>query len=902
MISSPPETLLGPSVLESHPSDTDIQQSATDSQPSETDSPNGNVMSSDPDVSHLYPSVSAPAEREDDEEVRAERVRRIRRMLSRRRAAGWANQTGYFSGKRGPTLIHRTDWHEIRNIRNSPDSGNTADDVEEYDPRSDRESRGSPSLQLGQAISAANMTRHLLSRGIGVKDIKDVWNEMELWQKDFKLEDLIEWLCDMGRFNIASRILEAVFQDFDPISVGQSFSEIIYGNLALLAIPKDAYWVNFRENQALRLLKLLRVIFKAHEPGSPAKIQFSTVQKTQFVAFHLCRNLPPQELPELYNFLVECHVEFRIFTILHFIDRLAREGDYYKGYIIIQCLQKEGLQASALKAHLCRKAYTLLLSKATRAGNQEDSTAILKSMLAVGLDADTAVYNVLMYNAIQNGRLESALNIYRKLLQDGHKPNTITFTILFHLHKRTGNILEQRKVLQNALEAEQTLSLYMGTDIVHAATLEAPKGKKLQSALEAYQKMFRPAVLVPLGFLAPSKTSDKDKMEPDNATVMVVLTAFIQDQEHFGIIWSLYRRYLELRDSKEWKNYFDLDPTISNLFMYGLGRDIRTLDLSLQVMQDLLSPPKVRWMLKPAPNGYSWSTLAKCFAMHGRMDDAKMVVRVMQIRGYEPTEVTWNDLVRGYLREGRTYEAGELLGGMVRQGMSPLFNLRSQILEVRGDPEFSRGFDLGWAGIGELELDIPKERAFTEEADREQWGPSLMAEAARRSDEERAENVGIEEPVDQIPPVHVEGHWRGIEGIRQQERRKFMEQLRQREREEALVREMRREFESQGRSPQKEVYQQEMEAAREWLEEDKQKRLRERWERRQLNSGDEDWSPMTEGDGDMQEGEEPNPWKDSEKYREWQEKWCEVELGDEVQENGESYTGNDQAPKQKPDS
>ena len=547
---------------------------------------------------------------------------------------------------------------------------------------------------VGRAISAFEMTRHLLSEGKRVQDIKRAWDKLEFWEKDFEIENLMEWLVDMRRYNLAARILEAIHGSFRPEAVGNCYAEIIDGNLATLSIPKgDAYWISFRERQANRLLRLLKVFIKPlGETGAAQKLLFNTLKKTQFVAYHLCRNLAAEDLPVFYKYLVDCGIFLHTMTILHFIDRLCKEGDYYKGFILMKCMVEE---TRMLKFLLVGKAFTLLLSKATKAGNEKVSADILKSMYECGITADTPIYNVLMYNAISGGKVEAALTIYWKMLEEGLEPNQVTYALLFHLHKRNRNITEQHKVVKMTIQSHGRLSAWMGADVVHAAVLNSPKGRRFKGALETFHMFYKPGMLALMG-LVPKIDASLDytnRMDPDVVVVTIVIMAFLRDESDTDRIWQLYQRYKELRESKEHGTFFGLQPVLANGFMHAFGRELRTMDKALEVMQDLTTPSQVQWRLKARPNQYSWSILAKAFTLLRRLDEAQWIIKAMQRDGFRPIEVTWEKLLEAYIEDGRPEEAGETLGHMLAAGVKIKGKTLELLLTVEKSEEFARGVE-----------------------------------------------------------------------------------------------------------------------------------------------------------------------------------------------------------------
>lgn len=582
------------------------------------------------------------------------------------------------------------------------------------------------------------MTKYLLSEGRRVQDIASAWGKLALWQQDFNIEYLVEWLVDLKRPNIAARLLEAIHMSFKTFAVGNCFSEIIDRNLALLSVPKgDLYWVSFREKQARRCLRLLKALLKPEDVEGTLRISFGTIQKTQFVAYTLCKNLPPEDLPAFYKFfLVDCGMRFRTLTILHFIDRLCKEGDYYKGYILMKCMIEEGRRM--LKNLLTRKAFTLLLSKATRAGNEPLSADIIQSMYDCGLSADTPIYNVLMFNAIRCGKLESALNIYRKMQEGGHEPNSVTCAQLFHLHKRTRNLVEQQNVIQMAYQLDGGMSRFMATDVVHAAVLHAEKGRKFQSALEVYQKLFKPGVLGLMGLLPKVEDSfDRTiKQDPDVVVVTVVILAYLQDESDTHRVWQAYQRYKTLEQSAEHGPFFELQSIIANGFMYNFGRELRTMDKALEIMQDLNSPSKIRWKLKTRANRFSWSILAKSFTRHGRLDEAQWIIKAMQREGFQPTEVTWDRLLSAYLEAQRAEEAGETLGEMLRNGIKIKGQTLDMLLTVEKNEDFAKGVErVGkgeeW-GVKRSEVVEVKEEKQSEEDVRKRDRAKFAAELKER--------------------------------------------------------------------------------------------------------------------------------------------------------------------------
>ena len=671
-------------------------------------------------------------------------------------AAGWANHTGYFSAERGPTLIHRTDTTvavpklQPRYITETVPQAQPP--TNEYQPRNDKVGTVGGVFGVGKAVSAFEMTRHLLSRGRRVQDIKVAWDKLEFWEKDFQIEDLMEWLIDMRRYNLAARILEAIHGSFRPEAVGKCYAEIIHGNLATLSMPKgDAYWISFRERQAKRLLRLLKVFIKPLEGSETAQnLLFNSLKKTQFVAYHLCRNLAPEDLPAFYKYLVDCGIFFHTFTILHFIDRLCKEGDYYKGFILMKCMVEEGRTLNFL---LVRKAFTLLLSKATKTGNEEVSADILKSMYTCGLAADTPIYNVLMYNAISSGKVETALTIYSKMLEERLEPNPVTYALLFHLHKRSRNIPEQHKVVQMTIQSHGRLSTWMGADVVHAAILNAPKGRRFKSALEVFHKLYKPGVLALMGLVrkVDEGLDRTNRMDPDAVVITIVIMAFLRDASDTDRIWQLYQRYKELRDSKEHGAFFGRQPVIANGFMYAFGKELRTMDKALEVMQDLTTPSQVQWRLKTRPNRYSWSILAKAFTVFHRLDEAQWIIKAMQIDGFRPTEVTWEKLLEAYIEEGKPEEAGETLGHMLAAGVKIKGKTLDMLLTVEKNEEFARGVER----VGQFGLDREKE----EEAVTLPWDVTLP------EDLEEGDRKG----------------WREYEGDRRKERVKFAQELSKRE-------------------------------------------------------------------------------------------------------------------------
>lgn len=598
-------------------------------------------------------------------------------------------------------------------------------------------------FESGKSVRTAHMTRHLLSKGRSIQAISEVWQELPIWLKDFRYEDLMEWLIERGRIITAARILSATCASLDPRTVGTAFSELVYGNLAVLSVPIDVYWARFRERQALRLQKLLYLLLEKKN------IKFEPFQKSQFVFYHLVRNLPASELSKFYEHVALHGDGFRYYTILHFIDRLAKEEDYYKAYLLLQALQREGRLRDS---EISRKAITLLLVKATNCGQQAHAEDILRTMFEAGVQTHTPIYNVLIYNAIRNNQPQSALAIYRKMLEDGFQPNPVTFACLFTMYKRSGDVLEQRKVIQQALEADQTISGYLATDIVHAAYKTAEPNIRYRDTIHAYQRVFEPGVLGVLGLVSRKVNDDiglRIKCKPGPFVIAIVINAFLRDPNNFEASWELYTRYVTVRDSQEYNHVFDHSPMIPNAFLLVFADHASTLNKMLEVMDDLLQKSRLKWKKKPVPNEYSWSILAKAFARQGRMAEAEKIVKVMVRRGFKPTEATWAAILEGHIKEGNYKEGGKTLGKMLASGIQPTDRTLHVVAGMHKQDDFQIGLSITKQTVQLINTDAEtytpmtdqEAKARLEQEEKEEMERILFAEALERIEKLRIERM-----------------------------------------------------------------------------------------------------------------------------------------------------------------
>ena len=195
--------------------------------------------------------------------------------------------------------------------------------------------------------------------------------------------------------------------------------------------------------------------------------------------------------------------------------------------------------------------------------------------------------------------------------------------------------------------------------------------------------------------LSSSDTIDEQrlaKVDPDNATLLIMIVTLLRDYEDANTARWLYEHVKYLMEIQ--------DPLISQLarandgsyavnlynsIIKALGRHASNIPLCLQILGEMSAPKKKRpdetgiaepsskgdGSLVPKPTAVTWGILTNMFMDHRQPRAAEKVIDMMRERGIQPARSNWQILLKGYARLQDTQAVVHTLDRSERDGFPP---------------------------------------------------------------------------------------------------------------------------------------------------------------------------------------------------------------------------------------
>ncbi|KAH7061403.1 hypothetical protein B0J12DRAFT_736537 [Macrophomina phaseolina] len=462
---------------------------------------------------------------------------------------------------------------------------------------------------------------------------------------------------------------------------------------------------------------------------------------------------------ELWSLLRENGFRPSWHTYYHLAYFFGRHGQYVKA---LEAL-KRPIELGAPPTHWAFLATCaqVLRSSATEAQAYHASSSILAEFIKMGVHLNVYLYTVIMHNAVDHGDVQTALNIFSLLREKGIEPNDYTYTVLLKGLKDGGNQDALRDVIREAGEALPKLSRpeVVATDILHCVYLNhfepACSERTFIDLAQTYQEYFDPLPLIRLG--VPARLFGKQRslqrlnIPPPHQSIGIVLSAYLElvsrnEPEEVVRLYRIFRQRIDNLEDGYKLSSLRKNSYFYNAFLLALGQHPSTLQLMPELLRHMVDK---RIHSAPLATEHTWDILVNAFMRHKQPEAADRVVQMISSYGQEPTEVTWNSLVRGY---GRMQDIDKILD-TIRQMQLRRIDLSDYSLRVLGMMKES---DKLSQGLREME-DV-RRRKVEEEMD------YLVPEDYQ---EELAEGKDKEEGIqgESMNKEDVEGKWRDDECV-----------------------------------------------------------------------------------------------------------------------------------------
>lgn len=306
---------------------------------------------------------------------------------------------------------------------------------------------------------------------------------------------------------------------------------------------------------------------------------------------------------------------------------------------------------------------------------------ILAYMLKVGVRPNRQMANVIILNAMEAGDLNTAWRSHEIAKENGLFPDVFTYTCLLK-GVQHGDGEPEISYIQECATIDGTLAknCRLGFEILYAiyvAEESGPHWRPFLRLLPKYREFFDVQPLTDLGILDYRHYTKPmlNRPTPPAQALGLMILAWLHGNNDFAKAQEIYKAYLRhVREGHPVISPLAGTDHIANAFIKAFGSHAETLHLCTQIIQHMLKPdgegpstgPKngraveseplqlessriSGGVVKIAPpTAQTWNILLHSFIRNRQAAAAEKVLTIMQRRGHEPNQVTWNTLLGGY--------------------------------------------------------------------------------------------------------------------------------------------------------------------------------------------------------------------------------------------------------------
>ncbi|TKA61844.1 hypothetical protein B0A49_10676 [Cryomyces minteri] len=530
----------------------------------------------------------------------------------------------------------------------------------------------------------------LLQDGHGVVAMRVAYEKIELSQKQTYWNNVMLWLLRHSP-NIALQFLAATnIRPYQPgFRVAEALEYLVDHDFH--NAPTEGLDMTVDNHDAL--LSLACSLMQRKSEMAPP-----ITQRTIYVLLLRCRE---EQARLLHHTLVSNGVYLHWNTLLHFASSFVKTGHYESALDVLKDAASRAYHNEQGNVDVNSQAFlsvcaAVLRRSAAEEGGYHSSSRIIATLMEMGVQLNVQLYSIVILNAVEAGDFNTAFRIFDLLKANKVEPNHFTYAILLKGWRESRDPEALHVIIEDAKSTlGDRIDAILATEILHCLYLhhkDHNPSSYFAVLLQAYREFFDLRTLARLGIVSPdysatfSQPSQSKKMQPLPATLGIMLVSELQSPtgDRDEKERELLQLYANFRQSVE-QGYpaigvlAETDHTY-NAFLMAFGRHVRLLSHLPQIVRDMTLPlpptarvrthGKTTRPIQPCqPTVQTFSILMESFAYHDQVVAAEKVLELMQQRGVEPNQVTWNTLITGY---ARTQDINGTVHAMKRMEMQKL--------------------------------------------------------------------------------------------------------------------------------------------------------------------------------------------------------------------------------------
>lgn len=346
--------------------------------------------------------------------------------------------------------------------------------------------------------------------------------------------------------------------------------------------------------------------------------------------------------PKLFNSLVHAYCRLGDYSYAYKLLKKMVACGYQPGYVVynilIGCICGNEELPSSDVLEIAEKAYDEMLDQGVvlnkvnvsnfarclcERGNHEKASNVIREMMNKGFIPDVSTYSKVIGYLCNASKLEKAFLLFQEMKRDGIVPDIYTYTILIDSFCKAGLIQQAHSWFNEMLTDGCTPNVVTYTALIHGYL----KARKISDANKLFELML------------------SEECVPNVVTFCALIDGYCKA----GNVEKACQIYARMMGNK---NIPDVD-------MY-----FKAHDDSYKLL-----------------NVVTYGALVDGLCKEQKVKEARNLLEVMEIEGFEPNHIVYDSLIDGFCKAGKLDEAQEIYTKMLERGYNPSLHTYSSFLD-----------------------------------------------------------------------------------------------------------------------------------------------------------------------------------------------------------------------------
>ncbi|XP_075637257.1 uncharacterized protein LOC142609539 [Castanea sativa] len=343
-----------------------------------------------------------------------------------------------------------------------------------------------------------------------------------------------------------------------------------------------------------------------------------------------CKKNQLDEAKQVLDHMVEEGFHPDVVTITILINALCKRGRMQRAFEVFDFMGTIGCKPTI-------QTYNCLLKGLCYVGRVEEAFELLLKVKEDSMKPDVYTYTAVMDGFSKVGRSDEAMELLNEAVEMGLTPSVVTYNTLFQGYCKEGRPLKGIVVLKQMKQRNCKPDCISYSTLLHGLL----KWSKIRSALRTYKEMV------------------EDGIEVDKRIMNLLLR---------GLCRRSWKEKDLLKDAHEVfekmkTEFYDIDPSTYCLMIQALCKGGK-IGKSLDNLHDMIR-------MGNSPGAITFNNVIRALCAVGRVDEALLVLVLMDERIIIPSRMSYNLLIEGYNKRRWPLAARSIYGTALKRGVIP---------------------------------------------------------------------------------------------------------------------------------------------------------------------------------------------------------------------------------------